>query len=135
MWRPGRDIKAALAVGLLLIVAAPAAFAQLRNESPPVFEGGFHPGACGYPKSARAAVLSGCCAMKLAIGADGEVLKAEGECTDPVFLEPTRRCLTVQKFQPARRGGRPVQANHQMEFEWRTGPPPGENLCRKLLNS
>jgi hypothetical protein len=119
----------------LALAGGAAAHSQSRNESPPVFRGGFHPGSCGYPRAARANVLSGCCAMTLDIGADGQVRKADGVCTDPVFLEPTRRCLAVQTFQPARRGGRPVEAVYEMEFEWRTGPPPAENLCRKLLTS
>jgi hypothetical protein len=99
------------------------------------FMGGFRPGACRYPKAARAIQLSGCCQMDLHIGADGAVLKADGVCSDPMFLEPTRRCLSVQSFIPATQNGRPVSALQHLEYEWRATTPSTTNLCNKLKTS
>lgn len=97
--------------------------------------GGFGERECNYPKTAREVQLSGCCEMELEIGPNGEVLKAEGTCSDPVFLEPTRRCLSVQRFVPATRNGQPVQARQHLEYEWRATIPSKKNLCKPLRTS
>lgn len=70
--------------------------------------------------------------MDLEIDDQGRVKKSSGQCTDPVFLEPTRSCLSIQMFVPATRNGRPVSAVHHMEYEWRSWQPHERNLCRKL---
>jgi hypothetical protein len=106
--------------------------AQRAGDAAPQFLGGYHARACAYPKAAREAALSGCCAMTLEIDAQGHVTKASGTCTDPVFFEPTRRCLSTQAFSPARRGGKPVKATHEMEYEWRANAPSPGNMCKRL---
>ena len=119
-----------------LLMALPLASAQQARASRTEvrYLGGFQPDACRYPPEARRQGISACCLMDLDIGADGRVLKSAGECTDPVFLEPTRRCLTVQQFIPATQNGAPIQAHHRMEYEWRaTGQR--ENLCKRLRTS
>ena len=71
--------------------------------------------------------------MDIDIGADGRVLKSEGECTDPSFLVPTQRCLAVQSFVPATVNGQPVRSLQFLEYEWRaTGQT--TSLCRKLTS-
>ena len=136
MAAPARLILAATAglTGLLACLIAPSS-AQLKNSTEAQFTGGFHPQACRYPPTARAAGLSGCCQMDLDIGAKGEVLKADGACSDPVFLEPTRLCLTVQHFIPATKNGQPVRSMHHMEYEWRATGPVDRSLCQKLKTS
>jgi len=118
----------------LAFIAVPAS-AQLKNRTEARYTGGFHPQACRYPPSARKAGLSGCCQMDLDIGSKGEVLNAEGTCSDPIFLEPTRLCLTVQQFVPATVNGQPVRAMHHLEYEWRSTVPSDRNLCQKLKTS
>ncbi len=118
----------------LVCLTFPAS-AQLKNSTEARYVGGFHPQACRYPPSARKAGLSGCCQMDLEIGAKGEVLKADGVCSDPIFLEPTRLCLTVQQFVPATKNGQPVRAPHHLEYEWRSTIPSDKNLCQKLKTS
>jgi hypothetical protein len=124
-----------LALAAALVCLAAPGEAQLRNRTEPQYVGGYHPQACRYPPSAREVGLSGCCQMDLDIGPKGEVLGARGTCTDPVFLEPTRRCLTVQQFVPATRNGQPVRATHHLEYEWRSWAPSQGNLCQRLKTS
>lgn len=99
------------------------------------YAGGFRPDACRYPKPAREKQLSGCCQMDLEIGPDGSVLAADGVCSDPIFLEPTVRCLTAQEFIPATRNGQPVRDLQHLEYEWRATTPSKTNLCNKLKTS
>jgi hypothetical protein len=129
-------VPARLILTVVVAVAwlSPAA-AQLKSTTEARYVGGFHPQACRYPPSARKAGLSGCCQMDLDIGAKGEVLKADGVCSDPIFLEPTRLCLTVQQFVPATRNGQPVRGMHHLEYEWRSTVPSDKNLCQKLKTS
>lgn len=120
----------------LLAVAAFGLFArgdveaQLRSDTPPEFAGGYDPRFCSYPREPKRAGISGCCLMTLQISEAGQVTGATGECTDPVFLEPAQRCLSVQQFRPARRGGLPVAAEHRLEYEWRSSR--GDSVCGKL---
>ncbi len=99
------------------------------------YAGGFRPDACRYPRAARAAQLSGCCQMDLEIGADGRLIKGDGVCSDPVFLEPTLRCLSAQAFIPATRNGQPVRDLQHLEYEWRATTPSKTDLCNKLKTS
>ncbi len=99
------------------------------------YAGGFNPRACRYPAEARKAGLSGCCQMDLEISAEGRVLKSSGTCSDPLFLEPTRRCLAMQEFEPATANGKPVKALQELEYEWRSTVPSKTNLCDKLKTS
>jgi hypothetical protein len=73
--------------------------------------------------------------MDLEIGADGRMIRGEGVCTDPMFVEPTLRCLAAQAFVPATRNGQPVSDLQQLEYEWRATTPPGRNLCATLRTS
>jgi hypothetical protein len=72
--------------------------------------------------------------MDLSIDASGRVTSADGVCSDPVFLEPTKVCLAVQSFIPATRNGQPVPAAHHMEYEWRANAPSEGNLCKRLTS-
>jgi len=99
------------------------------------YAGGFRPDACRYPKPAREKQLSGCCQMDLEIGPDGSVISADGVCSDPIFLEPTMRCLSAQEFIPATRNGQPVRDLQHLEYEWRATTPSKTNLCSKLKTS
>jgi hypothetical protein len=119
------------ATATLVCLVFPAS-AQLKTRTEAQFAGGYNPRACGYPPAARSAALSGCCQMELDIGTHGEVLKAEGTCSDPIFLEPTKRCLAVQLFVPATSNGQPVRAIHHLEYEWRSSVPSKENLCKRM---
>jgi hypothetical protein len=73
--------------------------------------------------------------MDLEIGADGRMIRGDGECTDPVFLEPTLRCLAAQTFIPATHNGRAITAAQHLEYEWRATTPPGRDLCSTLKTS
>ena len=131
-----RFALAALALAAVLGGAALGQGGRASGETEAQFlGGGFGERECTYPKKARAVQLSGCCEMELEIGSQGEVLKAEGTCSDPVFLEPTRRCLSVQRFVPATRNGQPVQARQHLEYEWRATIPSKTNLCKPLRTS
>ena len=99
------------------------------------FAGGYRPDACRYPRPARDKQLSGCCQMDLEIGPDGSVLSADGVCSDPIFLEPTVRCLVAQDFVPATRNGQPVRDLQHLDYEWRATTPSKTNLCNKLKTS
>jgi hypothetical protein len=129
-----KALVAGLAATLGALVAPGAAQRSASSQTEPYFLGGFDSRACRYPPSARQAGLSGCCQMDLDIDARGRVTKAEGECTDPVFLEPTKLCLSVQAFVPATRNGQPVAALHHLEYEWRANAPAPTSLCRKLTS-
>jgi hypothetical protein len=110
------------------------ALAQSAIQTSPVFLGGYNPDACRFPPEARRAGISGCCEMDLEINADGLVTKIDGICSDPIFLEPTRRCLAVLGFAPATRSGRPVASPHHMQYEWRANAPSQGSLCRRLTS-
>lgn len=73
--------------------------------------------------------------MDLEIAADGSLIRGKGECTDPMFLEPTLRCLAAQTFVPATRNGVAVSDLQHLEYEWRATTPPGSDLCNKLKTS
>src|SRR5262245_40537446 len=123
-------LLAMTAVMLMSLAPLMASSAQQTKpgETQAQYLGGFNPRACRYPSSARQAALSGCCQMELDIDAKGNVLKAEGECSDPIFLEPTKRCLAAQSFIPATRNGQPVRSMHHLEYEWRASIPSRQNL-------
>jgi len=114
-------------------LAQPAATPGKKTEAQ--YAGGFRPDACRYPRPAREKQLSGCCQMELEIGPDGSLLSADGVCSDPIFLEPTVRCLSAQGFVPATRNGRPVRDLQHLEYEWRATTPSKVNLCDKLKTS
>ena len=126
---------AVLAASLAPLMASTSAQQTRPGETQAQYLGGFNPRACRYPTEARNAALSGCCQMNLDIDARGKVLKAEGECSDPIFLEPTKRCLAAQSFMPATRNGQPVRSMHHLEYEWRASIPSRQNLCNKLKTS
>jgi len=105
------------AVGLAQTASAPGAKVEAK------FAGGFRPDACRWPRAARKAQLSGCCQMDLDIDAAGNMVRGDGVCSDPMFLEPTLRCLAAQTFIPARRNGQAVPDQHHMEYEWRATTP------------
>jgi hypothetical protein len=111
-----------------------AALAQSAVQTKPVFLGGYNPDACRFPPEPRRAGLSGCCEMDLEIDANGRVTKIDGVCSDPLFLEPTRRCLSVLGFAPAKRYGQAVASPHHMEYEWRANAPSQGSLCRRLTS-
>jgi hypothetical protein len=123
-----------LVAGLAALAAPGVAQLTASRETAPRFLGGYNPDACRFPPSARRAGLSGCCEMDLSIDANGRVTRAEGVCSDPVFLEPTKVCLAVQAFMPATRNGQPVSADHHMEYEWRANAPSNGNLCKRLTS-
>lgn len=134
---PIRSHLALAAIAALALSSAGSAQtgATQGKKTQAQYAGGFNPRYCIYPKAARAAQQSACCQMDLEIDADGHVLKSHGECTDPVFLEPTQRCLAAQAFIPATQDGRPVRALQHLEYEWRATGSAGLNLCNKLKTS
>jgi len=131
-------IASILLVGLL---AGLAASGQSAGQAPAgakqkaQYVGGFHPDAFRFPTEERRARISACCIMDLDIGADGRVLASDGTCTHPAFLEPTRRCMTAQRFVPATLNGQPVRAQQSMEYEWRAEGPAPRSLCAPLRTS
>lgn len=130
-------LGAACITALGLIGLCGAGFAQKppAERTQARYAGGFHPDACRYPRAARAAQLSGCCQMDLEISPEGRMTKADGVCSDPVFLEPTVRCLSAQTFIPATRNGLPVRDLQHLEYEWRATTPPKTDLCGRLKTS
>ena len=98
------------------------------------YAGGFRPDACRWPREARRQQLSACCQLDLEIDASGRMVRGDGECTDPMFLEPTLRCLAAQDFVPATRNGQPVSDLQHLEYEWRATKPAGD-LCNRLKTS
>ena len=130
-------------MGIRLAIAAVAAFAGLaavaqtpsaKSKTEAQFAGGFRPDECRWPREARRQQLSGCCQMDLQIDATGRMVAGDGVCSDPMFLEPTLRCLAAQDFIPATRNGAPVADRQHLEYEWRATTPSG-NLCSKLKTS
>jgi hypothetical protein len=99
------------------------------------FAGGFRPDQCRWPREARQKQMSACCQMDLEIDATGRMIRGDGECTDPMFLEPTLRCLAAQDFVPATRNGLAVPDSQHLEYEWRATVPPGRDLCNTLKTS
>lgn len=128
-------IALALCVGLASFAAVAQTPAAPKAKTEARYAGGFRPDACRWPREARQKQISACCQMDLEIDADGYVIRGEGECTDPTFLEPTLRCLAAQKFIPATRNGQPVSDLQHLEYEWRATTPPGRDLCNKLKTS
>ena len=117
------------AVGLAQTASTPGSKTEAK------FAGGFRPDACRWPREARKAQLSGCCQIDLDIDASGHMVRGDGVCSDPMFLEPTLRCLSAQTFIPARRNGQTIADRHHMEYEWRATTPPGHDLCERLKTS
>ena len=128
-------VTTVILASLAPLLASTSAQQTRSSETEAQYLGGFNPRACRYPTQARSAALSGCCQMELDIDAKGKVLQADGECSDPIFLEPTKRCLAAQSFMPATRNGQPVRAMHHLEYEWRASIPSRQNLCNKLKTS
>jgi len=120
---------AAATLGAISLAQTPSAG---RTEAR--YAGGFRPDACRWPREARQKQLSACCQMDLEIDAAGRMVRGDGVCTDPMFLEPTLRCLAAQDFIPATRNGVAVADLQQLEYEWRATTPSG-NLCAKLRTS
>jgi hypothetical protein len=116
-----------------------ASLAQTPGQTPKAktearYAGGFRPDQCRWPREARRLQMSACCHMDLEIDAKGRMVKGDGVCTDPMFLEPTLRCLAAQDFVPATRNGMPVSDLQRLEYEWRATKPAGD-LCNKLRTS
>ena len=134
-------VLAALLVAAVSVAATAGAVGFAQTASAPgrkteaKFAGGFRPDACRWPRAARLQQLSGCCQMDLDIDAAGNMVRGDGVCSDPMFLEPTLRCLAAQTFIPARRNGQTVADQHHMEYEWRATTPAGHDLCNKLKTS
>jgi hypothetical protein len=124
---------AAAAAGLTAASLAQTSTAP-KAKTEAQFAGGFRPDACRWPRGARAKQLSACCQMDLEIDAQGRMVRGDGECTDPSFLEPTLRCLAAQDFVPATRNGQRVADQQHFEWEWRATTPAGD-LCSKLKTS
>jgi hypothetical protein len=118
----------AASLGAISLAQTPA------NRTEAKFAGGFYPDACRWPREARAQQLSGCCQMDLQIDATGRMIAGDGVCSDPMFLEPTLRCLAAQDFIPATRNGIAVSDLQHLEYEWRATKPSG-NMCSKLKTS
>ena len=123
----------AVLAGLGAAALAQAPAGQAKTEAR--YAGGFRPDACRWPREARQKQISACCQMDLEIDASGRMIRGDGECTDPMFLEPTLRCLAAQEFVPATRNGKPVSDLQHLEYEWRATTPPGRDLCNKLKTS
>jgi len=126
-------------VGLLVAAVAASLGAISLAQTPAKtteakFAGGFYPDDCRWPREARAQQLSGCCQMDLEIDATGRMVAGNGTCSDPMFLEPTLRCLSAQDFIPATRNGVPVRDLQHLEYEWRATKPSGD-MCNKLKTS
>lgn len=121
-------VAVAASVGAISLAQTPT------NRTEARFAGGFYPDACRWPREARAQQLSGCCQMDLEIDATGRMIAGDGVCSDPMFLEPTLRCLAAQDFIPATRNGVAVSDLQQLEYEWRATKPSG-NMCSKLKTS
>lgn len=128
-----------IALACCAVLASLAAVAQTPSapgaKTEARYAGGFRPDACRWPKIARQKQISACCHLRLEIGPDGQMIRGEGECTDPIFLEPTLRCLAAQTFIPATHNGRPVSDLQHLEYEWRATTPPGRDLCSTLKTS
>jgi hypothetical protein len=116
---------------LLASLAGASSAQQGAGVTPPELSSGNRLGACIYPQAARDIALSGCCAMHVSIDVAGNVVASSGECSDPIFYEPTRRCLAAQKYRPAMQNGHPVASPYDLDFEWRASKPPKENPCGK----
>lgn len=135
----GRAIRfcVIIAASIALATLGAAGLAQTpatNGRTEAQFAGGFQPDACRWPREARRQQLSGCCQMDLQIDASGRMVAGDGICSDPMFLEPTLRCLAAQDFIPATRNGVAVPDFQQLEYEWRATTPSG-NLCNKLKTS
>lgn len=135
------NIRSRFALATVALLAGLGSVGLAQTASTPgkkteaQFAGGYRPDACRYPRPARDKQLSGCCQMDLEIGPDGSLLSADGVCSDPIFLEPTVRCLSAQDFIPATRNGQPVRDLQHLEYEWRATTPSKTNLCNKLKTS
>ena len=126
-----------LALAVVVAFAGLAAIAQTpsaKGKTEAQFAGGFRPDACRWPREARQKQLSGCCQMDLQIDASGRMVAGDGVCSDPMFLEPTLRCLAAQDFVPATRNGVAIPDYQHLEYEWRATTPSG-NMCDKLKTS
>lgn len=69
---------------------------------------------CQYPDAAWLANLEGCCRMRVQVAADGAARVLDGQCTDDVFLAPSRSCLSPQSYWPARKNGRTVKGTGEV---------------------
>jgi hypothetical protein len=127
--------KALITAAVLIAGLHASAQGPAQAKRKAQYVGGFHPEACRYPTQQRRQRISGCCIMDLDIGQDGRVLASTGTCTDPAFLEPTRLCMTAQRFLPATLNGQPVRAQQSMEYEWRAEGPAPTSLCAPLRTS
>lgn len=133
----GIRFRIVIAASLALAGLGAAGLAQTpsaNGRTEAQFAGGFRPDACRWPREARRQQLSGCCQMDLQIDATGRMVAGDGVCSDPMFLEPTLRCLAAQDFIPATRNGAAVADRQHLEYEWRATTPSG-NMCDKLKTS
>ncbi len=128
-------LTALASLGAASLGAAGLAQTTPKAKTEARYAGGFRPDACRWPREARQKQLSACCQMDLEIDASGRMIRGDGQCTDPMFLEPTLRCLAAQDFVPATRNGQPVRDLQHLEYEWRATVPPGRDLCNALKTS
>jgi hypothetical protein len=134
---PGIHFRVAIAASIAFAGLGAAVLAQTpsaKGKTEAQFAGGFRPDECRWPREARRQQLSGCCQMDLQIDATGRRSAGDGVCSDPMFLEPTLRCLAAQDFIPATRNGVAVTDRQHLEYEWRATTPSG-NMCDKLKTS
>ena len=69
---------------------------------------------CQYPDSAWQANLEGCCRMRVEVASDGAARVLDGQCTDNVFLLPSRMCLSPQSYWPAYKNGKAVKGTGEI---------------------
>lgn len=60
--------------------------------------------------------------MKVEVAADGSARVADGQCTDDIFLQPSRLCLAPQAYRPALRNGKPVKGTGEIVVHFQMGP-------------
>lgn len=73
-----------------------------------------------YPDTIRDAGTEGAVRLRIVIGVDGRVIRAEGLAGDPALLKvATRHALARWRFKPATRGGVPEESTKVMVVRFR----------------
>jgi protein TonB len=73
-----------------------------------------------YPPNARATGLAGEVWVEFAVDESGRVLHPRVvRSNDPVFDEPTLRAVAKWRFEPGRKGGRPVSFRMRVPVSYR----------------
>jgi hypothetical protein len=86
---------------------------------------------CEYPSRALREGVEGCCRMNVEITSKGRAGKMSGECTNEVFLAPSRLCLAPQSFLPALKKGKPVSGSGEIVVYFQMDSRP--NLVEQVL--